>query len=301
MRRSSIATFVAVLALAAPAGAQDLEGARRAFREGLGAFDEGDHEAALRAFQRSFELRPVPSVLFNIARTYEGLRRYPEAIRTYERYLREEVSVPPARRRLVRDEMERLTRLIAPLEVTVSPPGARIRIDGEEVEAGSIPLAPGEHLLEVSAPGHATERREIAAEAGRRLELQIELMPAEDPARLAVTSTPPGATVEIDGESQGVSPWSGPVAPGPHRLRLVLDGYSVGEREVVLTAGQDRSLQVELSRAENLAESPVLWGLVGAAVAIGVGVGVFFALYEPPQGLAGNFDPPIVMALSGTF
>ncbi|HVZ35523.1 MAG TPA: PEGA domain-containing protein, partial [Polyangiaceae bacterium] len=42
---------------------------------------------------------------------------------------------------------------------------------------------------------------------------------------LTVASSPPGALVQVGGESVGVTPWSGELSPGVHQVRLVLEGY----------------------------------------------------------------------------
>src|SRR5205814_3706725 len=43
--------------------------------------------------------------------------------------------------------------------------------------------------------------------------------------QVTVRSTPRGATVAIDGEPVGVTPWSGDLPPGRHRATLVYEGY----------------------------------------------------------------------------
>jgi tetratricopeptide (TPR) repeat protein len=52
--------------------------------------------------------------------------------------------------------------------------------------------------------------------------------------QLSVRSTPKGATVVIDGEPVGVTPWTGDVAPGTHRVTLELRGYGASQRDVEL-------------------------------------------------------------------
>jgi hypothetical protein len=59
---------------------------------------------------------------------------------------------------------------------------------------------------------------------------------------LAITTTPAGATVYIDGVARGVSPATiSGLAPGGHTLLLKLDGYADLTAPVMVTAGQTQA------------------------------------------------------------
>jgi tetratricopeptide (TPR) repeat protein len=64
--------------------------------------------------------------------------------------------------------------------------------------------------------------------------------------QLSVFSTPGGATVVIDGVSRGVTPWTGELAPGVHRVELRLPGYQNAERSMELPAQHAIDLVVPL-------------------------------------------------------
>jgi serine/threonine-protein kinase len=51
-----------------------------------------------------------------------------------------------------------------------------------------------------------------------------------------VSSTPPGASVEIDGARAGTTPLEAAVSPGSHTVALSLDGYA-SERSAVTLGG----------------------------------------------------------------
>ena len=57
------------------------------YRDGEQAYREGDYARAVQLFQRVYRYRPHPNILFNIARCFEELRSYEEAIGFYEDYL----------------------------------------------------------------------------------------------------------------------------------------------------------------------------------------------------------------------
>jgi tetratricopeptide (TPR) repeat protein len=64
--------------------------------------------------------------------------------------------------------------------------------------------------------------------------------------QLTVISTPGGATVMIDGRAVGVTPFTGDLALGQHRLQLDLPGYREPGREIALLANAPQDLNVAM-------------------------------------------------------
>jgi hypothetical protein len=65
---------------------------------------------------------------------------------------------------------------------------------------------------------------------------------------LAITTSPAGATIFIDGVQRGISPATIPrLFPGSHTLLLKLDGYQDLSAPVTVTAGQTEPVTVTLS------------------------------------------------------
>lgn len=50
--------------------------------------------------------------------------------------------------------------------------------------------------------------------------------------QITVVTEPPGATLLLDGQPLGVTPWTGEVAPGAHKLQLRRDGYAPAEQDL---------------------------------------------------------------------
>jgi tetratricopeptide (TPR) repeat protein len=75
-----------VLAAALPARAAPIDDAKKAFAEGKAAFERGDYEAALAAYQRANMILPAPNLYYNIGATYERLGRYQEAALAFDKY-----------------------------------------------------------------------------------------------------------------------------------------------------------------------------------------------------------------------
>jgi tetratricopeptide (TPR) repeat protein len=76
----------------------------------------------------------------------------------------------------------------------------------------------------------------------RRLESQLRKRGVQ---QVTVLSSPAGATILLDGRSVGVTPWTGDIAPGPHRLVLQLRGYADAATE--FTVAHDRARDVSVA------------------------------------------------------
>jgi hypothetical protein len=68
--------------------------------------------------------------------------------------------------------------------------------------------------------------------------------------QVTVRSVPHGATVTIDGDPAGVTPWTNDLAPGHHRLIVVYEGYERSERGFVLPPDHAIDIDVRLARTE---------------------------------------------------
>ena len=62
--------------------------------------------------------------------------------------------------------------------------------------------------------------------------------PSTSSAEIAITSTPPGADIELDGAFVGNTPSTIGVMPGEHTIELRKSGYAAWERELKVTSGK---------------------------------------------------------------
>ncbi len=94
----------------------------------------------------------------------------------------------------------------------------------------------------------ANDQGEISALIEQR---QLALM-EQGLQQMTVLSEPPGATLLMDGQAVGVTPWTGELTPGTHRLELRLAGYRRVEQEAYLPADEavDVSLALEVAPDE---------------------------------------------------
>jgi tetratricopeptide (TPR) repeat protein len=68
--------------------AAPIDDAKKAFAEGKAAFERGDYETALQAYQKANTILPAPNLYYNIGATYERLGRYQEAALAFDEYFK---------------------------------------------------------------------------------------------------------------------------------------------------------------------------------------------------------------------
>ncbi len=152
----------------------------------------------------------------------------------------------------------------ATIELELTPALAVARIDGAPAASGPSPITPGEHVLEVDAPGFVSERRTVTFRAGRHEHLVIALkaQPPPPPTIVdagapVVTSKPvrqpavarkgtlrldtvPWTTVTLAGKKLGDTPLLDVSLPvGRHQLRLVNADQAIDHTvEIEITANE---------------------------------------------------------------
>lgn len=190
-RARALLVVVHLVGGGAPAIAQDgdpaagLVEARARVAGGEALLERGDFDGALAEFERAYEvLGEHPSrhlILFNVARAHERSLRYDRALEYYARYLAEGGAAVEDRA-----EVEALVRTLEGLLGTLvveSAVAAEVWVDGRRVgEApGSIRVPGGTHAVEVRAPGHVSERREVQLAPRTQLVLDLDLQPIPPP------------------------------------------------------------------------------------------------------------------------
>ncbi len=129
------------------------------------------------------------------------------------------------------------------LDVKASPEGARVIVGG--LPRGPAPvivedLPEGEVDVRIEAEGHRPFVGRAAISPGKAFALSAVLEPL--PGSIRVVTTPPGATVYLDDRRIGTSPTTVlDLAAGPHRIRVLHDGYDPVARTVELALGESRT------------------------------------------------------------
>lgn len=190
-------TFAIVLATAmtcaAHAAAQTSDRARELFREGVGLLkkaDGPDYAEAYKRFEAAYADSPSPKILGNLGLCAFKLERNGEAIDAYTRYLAEAPDISAGEREEIGAELAKLRQSTATVELTVTPPAARIRDERQRddghlvvneyiVDGGTITLGlhAGKHSLTVMADELEDSRLELELGGGARESRRVELRP----------------------------------------------------------------------------------------------------------------------------
>lgn len=278
-RVTALALSLALLVRAAAPHAQtppaDVGRARAEFARGVLLAQQERWSEALEAFVASRGYADRPRTAFNVGLAYNHLGRF----RAARAALRECIAMPGvlAEANLVADAHaldDEVRQRLAHLRLVVSPAGALVRVNGDErnedrgAPVRELDLDPGREVIEISAPGLATQQFSLSLVSGESVQQRVDL--AVIPGRVAVNVDQGTATVSVDDEVVGHGPtlWHG--APGAHRVRVEADGYQPFHRPVTVVAGGELRIEVTLAQRTRWYQSPWLWGGVGLAIAGGV-------------------------------
>jgi hypothetical protein len=140
----------------------------------------GDYAGACSRFSASQGMKPAAGTSLNLAVCHNKLGQLRDALRSLHEFLRRADATDDRRSRatvLLADIEQRMPRLELRARSRI-PAGARIVLDGQAIssERLRLPLAldPGEHVLELTAPGHGQERRTFEIkERERRVEAVV--------------------------------------------------------------------------------------------------------------------------------
>jgi hypothetical protein len=233
------------LLLGSAAAAEPAPGgdAKQHFQRGITLVDVGRFEEAAVEFELAYAIGPRPTVLYNIGMAYAAARRGALAVEAFKRYLRSSAGeVDPRRSKEVRAQVERLEAQLAAIELDVTPRSAEVRIDGRVVESvGPVALDPGHHVLEASAQGHATLRRDLTVASGTAAKI-VEALPLARPAPAALTGwllvdcAVPDVEIIVDERIVAKTPRTQPIVvnAGQRRLSFRRPGYRLHESSVVV-------------------------------------------------------------------
>jgi len=141
--------------------------------------------------------------------------------------------------------------------VKSDPAGAQVFLDDGSSPVGRTPcllrdIPPGRHSLRGKLDSGQELRAEVFVQAGSLA--KVELKPVgEAPAQgeLQVSTTPPGATVWLDGVERGKTPLALAGIPvGEREIRVELEGYSSVVRKLTIAAGSN-GLELTLASADS--------------------------------------------------
>jgi len=235
--------FLSALLASPPLAADDLaDEADLQFTLGTEAYQKGDLRSALEHFLASNRLAPNRNVLYNIARVYDAMKRYPEAYRYYSQALDGEKDAQA--RAAIESALTQLAASVVVVRIETSPPGATLYVDRKDLgPRGTAPrtlgLAPGNYRVLAELPGYAPGEALIeSAVAGEERRVTLELQPilgtlfvngsANASLRLEDPEAPPRCRL----------PCELSLPPGSYRAFATAPGHRPSELRVTILASQ---------------------------------------------------------------
>lgn len=220
---AALSSTVAVptVAHAQPTQQAKADEAKTRYLKGVDLFDEGDYQAALIEFKRSYELVPNFNVLYNIGQVYFQLADYANALRTLQQYLEEGGKrIPSSRKTDVEKDIDKLKSRVATVTIKVNVKDAELRIDDQPINqplSAPIMVSAGKRKFEVGKIGFrsVTKTEEIAGQENR--ELSFELTADATVIQNPNDGKPP---IVIIGDGKGTT--LPPPEPGPPVVPIVL-------------------------------------------------------------------------------
>ena len=276
MMRRAIPWFLLLVAWSSSAAAQSArDRAIEHFREGVAHLSDGEPVAAIEDLEEARALYPTASIHFNLGLAYRAVGRLRAGIDAVERFLTavgangDEARAAEARRYL-----RTLRASLGEVRLDIVPRDAALSLDGEPVPRGTreLRLDPGEHQLQVEAPGHVSAGERFTVEAGRERLVQVVLASATHLGTVALDVTPDGAAVVVDGRPLGTGDRVLTLEVGRHE---VLAEYRGDETTQAVEVLEDRevglALTVRSTRRRRIVLAVVLSVLVagGAAATLG--------------------------------
>jgi len=187
--------------------ADQIAKAKTLFDLGAKAYDSEQFPAAIQAFQEAYRLSQRPGPIFSIAQAYRRLYNTDRSVET----LRQAVGYYK-------------------LYMEKQKTGGRIA----EAQQAIRDLEP---VLAQLSSGSGGSAPVVATPS---------MIDAKPKTRLMVSSSTKGATASLDGGEPAEMPLIQELAPGPHKLRIIAEGYLDDERDIAAAEGQVVGLDIAL-------------------------------------------------------
>lgn len=139
-----------------------------------------------------------------------------------------------------------------------------------------------------------------------KLKQTIETLERQTSTALVISSTPPGATILINGQEQGKTPAELKLPPDTYEIQIKLKGYVSQTKSAKLSAGQRTQLATTLIAAptaqdpiktepqpipqEKSRATPLFWAFGGLTVASGVAATALWVLYSGASSDVENYN-----------
>ena len=272
--------------------AVEAQDARDEFMRGAQLYETEDYEGALEAFRRSYELRAVPVVLFNIAQCLRYLDRPAEAIAAFHEYLESEEELDAPRREAVEAAMQELEAKLAAVRIIVNVPGAEVFVGdrrlGSSPFAGAVYVGEGRQRFRAVREGYLPAERTMTLRRGQNTNLRLEMEREPEEGTLRVEASVPGAVVYVDDRRIGEAPVERTFLAGEHEVVVEADGWRDFERTVTLRHEERIDVLAEMEPRDPVIDKWWFWTGVGGAALVAVIITLVITVPSNPQPLDGS-------------
>jgi tetratricopeptide (TPR) repeat protein len=200
------------MVLCSGSAAQGAPKAAELDQQARAAFEAGDFALAARRFRQAYEAAPHPATRYNEAWAWEQAGERARAADAYEQALAEE-GLDADRTAAAKERLMELDRTLGVLSIR-QPVGGTASV--AHVQDAKIPfrvhVTPGSHEVRILEPGHPPVVRNVDAQAGKEVEILIEVTPAQP--KVEPNATPSPAPPKANAEPSGSSTTWGWVAIG---------------------------------------------------------------------------------------
>jgi hypothetical protein len=248
---------------------------------------DNDYAGALVKFEQALEHSGDLRLLWNMAVCEKNLRHYASVLRLLTRYQREgDARMTEAQRTEVAAVVQTVRTLISRVHLEVNEDNAAVFVDDRP--AGTTPLAEpllvdlGHRRIRAAKNGFHDAVLVQDFAGGSEVAFSLTLQPEVRAGRLMVSAASADA-IHVDNRLVGYGVWQGEVPAGEHAVRVTAPNMRPYSHELVVSAGQMRSLQITLE-PEKSSVSPLVWIGAGVIVAGGLAIGGYFLLRPTPEG-----------------
>jgi hypothetical protein len=262
-------------------------------------FRAREYGDAVAIYDQAFGLLPDPRLLYNKGRALQALGRHAEALKTLRLF--QDQAPAQLREQLTGFEhlLEDLRQRTTEVRVVVNVAGATVTIGSQLL--GSSPLGDtqlvnaGKARLRVEKDGHFPVEREVTLEGGASATFEVVLESKERHAKLIVRSAVPGTSIRVGEQEIGFAPTEVVLEPGSHKVLARRRDYQDATTQVVLEAGQQRTIVLDPLRDAAFYERWWFWGAVGVVTTAAV-VTVIAVSNRPSRETEGDFSPSAISA-----
>lgn len=213
-------------------------------------------DGARTSFKAAYDISKNPRVLFNVGIAEKELGKYPAAIDTFQRELREgKGQLTAADEAEVKQVIAGLEKLVATVTLDLNEKDAEVYVDDDRIDAtklgGPITVTGGTRKFRASKPGFLDAVETVTVVGGSSDKVvKLKLEPTVRRARVNVSVVgPSNAIVKIDKKEVGPAPYAGMVAvtAEPHEFSAEAPGYVPATQTAVVKDGEVLNLTLQLA------------------------------------------------------